>query len=360
VSLGSLTIFGSANNNASPFQVSISQSTPAGILVSFDLVATSPMAVESRITVSRVINMAPMVVVSDEFESASGWTGGIPGDTALLGVWTQQDPNGTSQQGQPFNPEDDHTPGGGTDCWFTGQGTVGGSVGSEDVDGTTTLLSPLYDLTNLSQAKVSYWRWFNTSGSDTLEVAVSNDAGDTWMELETVTGAQNSWTQVTFDLDPLLFRTNRMQFLFRAADEPNNSICEAAIDSFVIDGFESTLSLTDSGLAAAGSTLSLDLSAPFFPGTAYFVGASATANNGIPTPWGTVPLDVDFLFNLVPQFPLNFVDFSGTLDGTGIGQASFVIPPVAGLSGFGFHTAAVIIDGGIIRGITGARHFTLP
>ena len=180
------------------------------------------------------------------------------------------------------------------------------------------------------------------------------------MVLETVTGTQNSWTQVTFDLDPLLFRTNRMQFRFRAADEPNNSICEAAIDDFLIDGFESPLNLTDSGLAAAGSTLSLDLSAPFFAGAAYFVGASATANSGIPTPWGTVPLDVDFLFNLVPQFPLNFVDFSGTLDGTGIGQANFVIPPVAGLSGFSFHTAAIIIDGGIIRGITGARHFRLP
>ena len=65
-----------------------------------------------------------------EFEAgADGFIGGAPGDTATTGQWTLGNPIGTDAQ-----PEDDHTAVG-VNCWFTGQGSPGGSVGENDVDG---------------------------------------------------------------------------------------------------------------------------------------------------------------------------------------------------------------------------------
>ncbi len=51
-------------------------------------------------------------------------------------AWVRADPIGTAAQ-----PEDDHTPGSGVNCWFTGQGTVGGGLGDQDVDGGQTILT---------------------------------------------------------------------------------------------------------------------------------------------------------------------------------------------------------------------------
>ncbi|MCA9002499.1 MAG: hypothetical protein KDB61_11280, partial [Planctomycetes bacterium] len=77
----------------------------------------------------------------NDFEGATneGWTGGVAGDTASTGIWTRGNPLGTDAQ-----PEDDHTDAG-VNCWFTGQGSVGGALGENDVDGgATTLLSPMF------------------------------------------------------------------------------------------------------------------------------------------------------------------------------------------------------------------------
>ena len=81
------------------------------------------------------------------------------------GAWELVDPIGTNSQ-----PEDDHTPTPGVQCWVTGQ------VG--DVDGgRTTLWSPSLDLTALSNPYMSYWRWFsNNQGvnvNDRLRINIS-------------------------------------------------------------------------------------------------------------------------------------------------------------------------------------------
>ncbi|MCE2883265.1 MAG: choice-of-anchor B family protein, partial [Planctomycetaceae bacterium] len=80
--------------------------------------------------------------VNDTFEAATGWTGGVAGDTATSGVWVRVDPVATTAQ-----PEDDHTAAPGTLCWITGNGVVGGAAGAADVDaGVTTLLSPVFNM----------------------------------------------------------------------------------------------------------------------------------------------------------------------------------------------------------------------
>ncbi len=76
--------------------------------------------------------------ISDTFETDTGWTAGIPGDTASTGQWVRVDPIGTTAQ-----PENDVTPAPGAACFVTGQGPVDGGDGVADVDGgATTLLSP--------------------------------------------------------------------------------------------------------------------------------------------------------------------------------------------------------------------------
>ncbi|MDG1492095.1 MAG: hypothetical protein P8R43_09400, partial [Planctomycetota bacterium] len=133
-----------------------------------------PEAGESAPLVFRVGDITPIIVT--EFEAGSdGFAGGAPGDTATTGQWTLGNPIGTAAQ-----TEDDHTAVG-TNCWFTGQGSPGGSLGENDVDGGfTTLLSPVFDAAGLNSVEVSYWRWYsNTTGgspnADIFEVEVSAD-----------------------------------------------------------------------------------------------------------------------------------------------------------------------------------------
>lgn len=171
------------------------------------------------------------IVVAFDFETSSGFTVGSPQDDATTGVWVHGDPIGTEAQ-----PADDHTPVG-SNCWFTGQGSPGGSIGENDVDGgLTTLTSSIIDLSG-GDARISYWRWYdNVSGSepaaDIFEVEVSN--GGAWTNVETVgpTGATGGWIYHEFTVSDFVPPNASVQVRFRASDESGGSIVEAAIDDF--------------------------------------------------------------------------------------------------------------------------------
>ena len=138
--------------------------------------------------------------------------GGV-GDEATTGVWTRVNPIGTAAQ-----PEDDHTKLG-TVCWVTGQGSPGGGLGENDVDGgQTTLTSPTFDLDGAAHAVVSYWRWYSndTGGgpnADVFVVDISNDNGVNWTNVETIgpagPGTSGGWIFHGFDVADFL-----AQFVF--------------------------------------------------------------------------------------------------------------------------------------------------
>ncbi|MFT7669548.1 MAG: hypothetical protein ACI8X5_002253 [Planctomycetota bacterium] len=194
-----------------------------------------------------VIVGSEQIVATYDFEASGnqGWSVGSPND-ASTGIWTRVNPRGTAAQ-----PEDDHTAGSGnTDCWVTGQGAPGGSVGDSDVDGgTTSLESPVFDLAGATAATVSYWRWYsNVEGgapnADIFQVDLSNDGGSNWTNAEVVgpagPGTSGGWIEASFDPGQLLPLTNQMRLRFRASDLGEGSIVEAAIDdvliTFLIDG----------------------------------------------------------------------------------------------------------------------------
>ena len=173
----------------------------------------------------------PLAVFDFEGASDEGWSLSAPND-ASTGAWERGDPVGTAAQ-----PEDNHTPGG-TSCWFTGQGVVGGSLGSNDVDGgTTTLTSPNFNLTGQSAVQLNFWLWYSNStggspGQDVFEIEGSDNGGASWTNLATVgpAGANGGWNEYSLDLETSLNMTAAVRLRFMASDLGGGSIVEAALD----------------------------------------------------------------------------------------------------------------------------------
>jgi len=154
----------------------------------------------------------------------------------------------------------------------TGQSAPGGSAGSADVDGgRTTLTTPTFDLTNVVEARVTYWRWYtnnlgNNPNEDYWVVQISPDDGVNWVDLERTTASQNSWVEQSFLVEDYITPTSQVVLKFIAEDEINGSLVEAAVDDFEITGETGTV-----GVAASGAPRVLRLAqarpTPFRTGT---------------------------------------------------------------------------------------------
>ena len=169
----------------------------------------------------------------DTFENNLGWT--VSSDASLTtGAWVRANPNGTVLNGQQANPENDSTDSG-TFCAFTGQGAVGGAVGDQDVDGgPTRFLSPVFDLSG-ANGMIDFSRWYyNNTGEDSMTIELSNNGGSSWTVVKTLlfTGEENSWKTTKILVGNIMLPTNNMRVRVSTSDNPNDSITEAAIDSF--------------------------------------------------------------------------------------------------------------------------------
>ncbi len=217
----------------------IQASTTVGVPVRHP--AGAPTAVRRA-----VVAYQSSVVHADDAETDQGWVLGLPGDNAFSGQWERLDPLGTASQ-----PEDDHTPGSGSTCFVTGQGSQGGSTGDDDVDrGTTSMMTPRIDLSGAQAATISYWRWFHNSNldastnentgpaEDELTVWASDDDGQTWSLVETVgpTGSEavGGWFMHAFDVGTFVDLTDEVRVRFQATDAMSPSVVEAAIDDLLV------------------------------------------------------------------------------------------------------------------------------
>ncbi len=182
-------------------------------------------------------------IFADDIELDMGWTLGDAGDNASTGVWVREEPVGTYNGGPEIQPEYDHTSDPADICFVTGNATSGAAYGTNDVDGgKTTLLSPVFDLSNYATAEVSYWSWYTNDqgsnpGADTWLVEVTDD-GISWPDLENTTTSTNAWVNRTFILDDYISLTSTVQFRFIASDEGSGSIVEAAVDDFLLTGLD--------------------------------------------------------------------------------------------------------------------------
>ena len=173
---------------------------------------------------------------SNDAESGTGFA--VSGD-ATEGQWENEFPQGNNR-GDP--PEDFDGSG---RAWLT---EVDPNDTNSDVDdGSTTLTSPILDVSNLDAPTISYARWYdNTAGSapndDIMLVEVSDNAGGSWTTLETVGPAgpetAGGWIFVTFDIAQFVAPNDQFRIRWTVSDEAPGSVVEAGIDAISIDGID--------------------------------------------------------------------------------------------------------------------------
>lgn len=199
---------------------------------------------------------------SDENEDFGNWQEGLPSDLAITGEWDNANPIGSFSEPGDIStvvaPFEDHTPDNGDEgfCFVTGNSSSeDGGMGENDVDGGhTTLVSPTIDLSDYTDPVFAYWRWYANApagganpGSDWFQVAVSDDGGNSWVELENTLTQDISWRRNVFRVSDYVDITEDFQMRFVASDSlrpgtnlDGGSLIEAALDDIVLYDLLST------------------------------------------------------------------------------------------------------------------------
>jgi hypothetical protein len=185
------------------------------------------------------------VVFFDDFEIDRGWqyadTSATSPDIAGVGAWVRDDPNGTTAQS-----EDDHTPGAGTRCAFTGQQSRGAASGAE-VSGKTTLISPVFNLGGASAAEISLWVFYSNgrqgSSDDPLTIDVSfngNAANPSWVRAVTVAALApplntcGNWVKYVIPVQALRVPSSEMRVRVVANDQGVSNVVEVMVDDVTV------------------------------------------------------------------------------------------------------------------------------
>ena len=139
----------------------------------------------------------PISYIYDDFESDSQWQVGSLNDTATAGIWERAIPSPTYEDDNEIVQPDFDFTSNGEYCFMTENSSNPDNETQSDVDGgSTTLFSPVYDLSMFNQALVSYWKWYtnnlgNNPATDFWKVDVSNDEGETWINIENTNLSNN-------------------------------------------------------------------------------------------------------------------------------------------------------------------------
>ena len=244
----------------SAFKVALSMGSPNNTWIAFTVELTGEEGFTA--TIPFTINVGAWV---DHAETDMGWSLGVPGDNASTGIWVREEPVGTTYSGYTIQPDFDHTPDPGEICFITGNTSVGGGAGDNDVDGgKTTLMTPVFGLAGATEATISYWRWYSNSwggapDNDWWDVEVTANGID-WVSLEHTMQTEAEWVQRTFDLTEYIEPSAQVQIRFIAADEGEGSLVEAGVDDFMLSA--SFPPASDAGNEAIGQQFGLLFSGP--------------------------------------------------------------------------------------------------
>jgi hypothetical protein len=332
--LGALAALASASNAGDPLTFLVSPATPPGSTLALTLGIQYEGFTDSR-SVGVPIG-EPRTFARDDLEIDLAWTVGAPGDAASSGVWVRVDPNGTTSAGQQAQPENDNTPAPGVQAYVTGNAAPGAGAGSNDVDGgPTTLLTPVFDLTDAVEPRVAYARWFAdfTQVDDALVVSISNDGGASWTALETVSGSgQNAWNESSFRVADFVAPTATMRLRFVISDNPNNSLCEGAVDDLRVLAFNVGPTLSLFGAASPGKNVSLGIGAVAGQLYGLFV--------GLPGP----PFSIPGVSGQVELLPSSAFAFSGgTVPADGFRAVALGVPNAPALVGATVAFQAILV-----------------
>jgi hypothetical protein len=137
--------------------------------------------------------------IRDDFSTSSGWT--------LEGEWEIDEPQGFGTGNGDPNSAYDGTQVLGHD--LTGLGNVPGNYENND----ESAISPVFDLSALSQAEIKYRRWLNTSFGWTASIEVDNGGG--WSEVWSGTSSASSWSLQSVDITSEAAGQSAVQIRFR-------------------------------------------------------------------------------------------------------------------------------------------------
>ena len=159
-------------------------------------------------------------VTGNDFEGAvTGWhIANNSGDNATDGKWHQDAPSAAGTFYTSW-PTMNHTATG-SKCLITGSSASGTSV----TDGTTTVITPVFDIHTYATPIVEYYRWFsNEQGpnfkNDPWIVKISDASGSSWVTVENTYQADLSWRHRIFPVSAFLpAGTDSIRLKFFASD----------------------------------------------------------------------------------------------------------------------------------------------
>jgi len=171
-------------------------------------------------------------VFDDDFEIDRGWT--VQNVNLADGAWVRGVPAGNGGAGDPVVDYD-----GSGRCYVTDNATT-----SSDVDGgPTRLVSPRWDLSGMTDPRLSYARWFSkinpnpppapAQDTDSLDVELSSNDGASWVLVERITQS-TMWVHQTIEVSDYVALTAQVRVRFSVTDSPNNSTTEAGVDAVSI------------------------------------------------------------------------------------------------------------------------------
>lgn len=177
-----------------------------------------------------VVSTGLTSIFSDNGNTNMGWT--VSGN-ASAGTWNRGAPLGGGDRGDPATDAD-----GSGQCWLTNNGD-----GDTDVDGgTTTLTSPVFDLS--AGGVISYDYWFNDLAGgnfdgDTFVVEVANDAGGTnWTAVRTYTTASGQWRNDSITIGSEIASSSTIRVRFSVSDLNSGTIVEGGLDAIEVSSTE--------------------------------------------------------------------------------------------------------------------------
>jgi len=322
---GNLVVAPRSSALSTPFQIDFAANAPVGTPFALDLELNYDGWMDSS-NVDLILGRQ-RVLLRDLMEvNDFGWTA----NNATNWSWERANPEATNSGGSEVQSGNDHTPSG-TQCWVTGA-AAGGSVGTNDVDGTAWLTSPRFNLLGKNNASLHYARWFsNRPGGpvdDRWVSQISNNNGLSWVNLQNLGDTGSNWADTEIELNGVVPFTNLMRLRFIVADDPNDDITEGLLDDLEIRTLQGGPSLGMWGEPSVGETIRFVIDGE--PGASFNLAYSPNLSGG-----STVPGILGTFF-LAPANPI----LSGTCGTDGVGTFDVALPPsVAGLT---LHFQAVI------------------
>lgn len=201
---------------------------------------------------------------ADQSSEIGNFIEGLPSDDATTGLWEFALPIGSyGTVGDPSSivaPNSQHTPNG-EFCWVTGNSSsTSAALGENDVDaGTTTLMTPDFDLTPYADPVISYWRWYTNNppsganpNADWWQVYISNNGGTSWVPVEDTKSGDRSWRRMAFRVQDYVSPTANIRLKFHASDSlrpgqnlDGGSLVEAGLDDFQVWDLDLTIGMEE-------------------------------------------------------------------------------------------------------------------